>query len=57
MAPDSVFGGAVTAHGLMVVDALQCYLDVSSSAARGQEQAQHIFERVLSPHFQELGWS
>lgn len=55
-AKDSALGGRVRAHGLWLCDVLQCYLDVRSSPARGEEQAEHLFERVLAPHFRKLQW-
>ncbi len=51
-----VFDAVVEVDQVRVVDVLQCYLDVRGSSSRGVEQAEHIFERVLAPHFQELGW-
>jgi hypothetical protein len=50
--PDSVHRGCVMVEGVPVADALQCYLDVRPSYARGREQADFIFERVLRPHFE-----
>ena len=50
--PESVFGGFVWADGVPVCDALQCYLDVRLSPARGMEQAEVIMSRVLWPHFE-----
>jgi len=47
----AVFGGAVLANGVPVCDILQCYLDVRSSRARGEEQAQYILDSILLPHF------
>lgn len=52
----SVFGGHVRVGSIRVCDVLQCYLDVRQSAARGFEQAEFLFERVLSPHFEMLEW-
>jgi DNA-binding Lrp family transcriptional regulator len=48
---ESVRLGAVIADGVPVCDILQCYLDVRSSRARGQEQADYILENILMPHF------
>jgi hypothetical protein len=55
-ARDAVFGGRVHVGNLMVCDVLQCYLDVRSSPARGSEQAEFVFEKVLEPHFRKAGW-
>ena len=53
--PAAVFGGAVTTPEFRVplADILQIYLDVRVSLARGMEQAESIYHRVLSPHFQK----
>jgi hypothetical protein len=44
---DSIHRGCVSVDGVPVADALQCYLDVRPSHARGYEQAEFIYERVL----------
>lgn len=49
---DSVFRGVVDVDGASVCDVLQCYFDVRFSYARGREQADYIYERVLRPHFE-----
>jgi hypothetical protein len=49
--PESVYGGFVRASEVPTCDALQCYLDVRQSYARGVEQAEVIMNRVLKPHF------
>lgn len=49
---DSVHRGCVLVDGVPVADALQCYLDVRLSHARGYEQSDYIYERVLRPHFE-----
>lgn len=49
---DTVFRSSVVLDGVPVVDLLQCYLDVRTSPARGLEQADHIFQKVLSRHFE-----
>jgi hypothetical protein len=49
---ESVFGGFVWVDGVPVCDALQCYLDVRLSHARGMEQAEIIMDRILRPHFE-----
>jgi hypothetical protein len=56
-AVDAVFRGAVkVADGLPVADILQLYLDVRQSMVRGEEQAEHIYERVLAPFFRRRQW-
>ncbi len=49
---DSIHRGCVSVDGVPVADALQCYLDVRPSHARGYEQAEFIYERVLRPQFE-----
>jgi len=44
--PESVFRGCVERDGVPVADALQCWLDVSFHAARGEEQAKEIAARI-----------
>lgn len=48
---DSIGQSCVIVDSVPVVDALQCFLDVRPSYARGREQADFIYERVLQPHF------
>jgi len=55
-ARESVFGACARAKGLPVADALQLYLDLRLSPARGVEQSDFLFERVLAPHFKAAGW-
>ncbi len=56
-AVDSVFRGAVRkSNDVSLADVLQIYLDVRFSMARGEEQAEHIYERVLAPFFRECRW-
>jgi hypothetical protein len=45
--PRSVFRGAVKRDGVPVSDILQVWLDVSEHPARGAEQADEIWSRVL----------
>lgn len=52
----AVFDGCTVTGGLHVADIVQLYLDARLSAARGEEQAKHIFETVLAPHFREKQW-
>lgn len=47
-----VLRGAVDVDGVRVCDVLQCYFDVRFSYARGREQAEYIYERILQPHFE-----
>lgn len=47
--PESCFRGAVVIDGVPTSDVLQCWLDVRSHLARGSEQADFIFRRVLKP--------
>jgi hypothetical protein len=48
-ARESVFRGAVFRGGVPVSDALQVWLDSGSYPARGREQADLIYRRVLQP--------
>lgn len=50
MFPESVFRGAVAQDSLLVSDVLQCWLDVVDHPARGAEQAERIWKRVIQPH-------
>lgn len=50
--PESVFRAAVDRHGLPAADVVQDWLDVANHPVRGSEQAQHLWERVLSPHLE-----
>jgi hypothetical protein len=47
--PESIFRAAARVDGVPVSDLIQCWLDVSSHAARGAEQAAFIWKRVLGP--------
>jgi hypothetical protein len=51
--PEAVFRGAVWRDGVASSDILQCWLDVSDHPVRGEEQAQHIWNRVLKPRLLE----
>ena len=46
---ESVFLGTVKVEGLPVSDVLQVWLDVSAHPARGKEQADVIYRRVIKP--------
>lgn len=48
-APQSIFRGMVRVNGVPVCDAIQVWLDVSSHPSRGVEQAELIYDQVLSP--------
>ena len=47
--PESVFRPAVDRNGQPTADILQCWLDVSQHPARGPEQADLLWTRVLAP--------
>lgn len=51
---EAVFRCFVQAQGVPVSDILQCYFDVRFSYARGLEQADYIYERILKPHFERM---
>ncbi len=40
-----------------VVSDIQLYLDLNRYPLRGQEQAQHLFEKVIQPRFKKMGRS
>jgi hypothetical protein len=46
---ESVFRGVVVKEGVPVSDILQIWLDVSHHPARGREQADLIWEKILAP--------
>jgi hypothetical protein len=48
-ARESVFRGVVNVDGLPVSDVIQIWLDVSRHPARGKEQADVIYRRVIKP--------
>lgn len=47
--PQSTFRGAIDRNGLMVTDVIQTWLDAMHHPTRGAEQANLIYEKVLSP--------
>jgi hypothetical protein len=47
--PEAIFRAAARVDGVPVSDVIQCWLDVSSHPARGDEQAAFIWKRVLGP--------
>jgi hypothetical protein len=49
----SCFSGVVERGGLRVTDVVQCWLDVSRHPARGEEQAQVLWDEVLAPRLLE----
>ena len=49
---ESVFRGVVLKDGVPVSDILQVWLDVGQHPARGKEQADLIWRRILSPAFE-----
>lgn len=50
--PESIFRGAVPVGDVLVSDAIQLWLDVSSHPSRGPEQARKIYNRVIAPLFE-----
>ncbi len=46
---ESVFRGIVNVNDLPVSDVLQVWLDVSAHPARGKEQAEVIYRRIIKP--------
>jgi hypothetical protein len=50
---EAVFRPVVRHEGVPVADILQVWLDVSSHPARGKEQAEQIWRRVLAPSIQK----
>jgi hypothetical protein len=46
---ESVFRGVINAGALPATDVLQSWLDVSAHPARGQEQADVIYRKVINP--------
>lgn len=50
LSPRSCFAGAVARDGRRVTDVLQTWLDVSWHPARGQGQAEVLWDRALAPH-------
>jgi hypothetical protein len=49
---ESLFRGVIRKDGLPVSDMLQVWLDVGQHPARGKEQADFIWRRILSPAFE-----
>jgi hypothetical protein len=51
---EAVFRAAVQRRGVPVSDILQIWLDVSNHPARGKEQADQIWKRILAPSIQQV---
>jgi hypothetical protein len=49
----SVFGGRVVRGGIPICDILQCYLDLYNLPDRGREQADFVYETILSKIFEK----
>jgi len=49
----AVFRASVSRNGLPVSDIIQVWLDVSNHPARGKEQADYIWGRILAPSFRK----
>ena len=49
---ESVFRGLVQKNGLPISDILQVWLDVGQHPARGKEQAELIWRKILAPGFE-----
>jgi hypothetical protein len=52
---EAVFRASVRRSGLPVSDILQVWLDASNHPARGKEQAEQIWRRILAPCFHKDG--
>jgi len=50
---DAILRGCVICDGVPVTDILQCYFDVRTSFARGDEQADYIMDKILRPHLEK----
>jgi len=51
---EAVFRAVVKRQGVPVSDILQVWLDVSNHPARGKEQADQIWKRILAPSIQQV---
>lgn len=51
---EAVFRAVVQHQGVPVSDILQVWLDVSNHPARGKEQAEQIWKRILAPSIQQV---
>jgi len=49
LAPRSVFRGMVQVDAMAASDVIQTWVDVSGHPARGEEQAEFIYDRILRP--------
>lgn len=50
---ESVFRASILHNGLHIADILQVWLDVANHPARGKEQADQIWKRILAPCFRK----
>lgn len=51
--PKSVFGGRVVRGGIPICDIFQCYLDLFNLPDRGREQADFVYDNILSKIFEK----
>jgi hypothetical protein len=51
--PKSVFGGRVIKGSIPICDILQCYLDLYNLPDRGREQADFVYENILTKIFEK----
>jgi hypothetical protein len=51
--PRSVFGGRVIKAGIPICDIMQCYLDLYNLPDRGREQADFVYETILTKIFEK----
>jgi hypothetical protein len=51
---EAVFRATMQHQGVPVSDILQVWLDVSNHPARGTEQADQIWKRILAPSIQQV---
>jgi hypothetical protein len=51
--PKSVFGGRVIRGSIPICDILQCYLDLYNLPDRGREQADFVYETILTKIFEK----
>ena len=51
--PQSVFGGRVLKGSIPICDLLQCYLDLYNLPDRGREQADFVYDNILSKIFEK----
>jgi hypothetical protein len=46
---ESVFRAAIWRDGVAACDALQCWMDLADHPARGEEQAEQLWKRIIEP--------